>query len=114
MSASVWDDENVSEPVEEAEWRAMIKEIHEFLCALSADYLRLDIFLDIAVSDEGRLDFLEQTIPGAHTLLTTISMGVTMTTTNTETESNEVTVSSEVEDPDELAPVYVGPPEGIP
>ncbi|ESK93074.1 hypothetical protein Moror_8886 [Moniliophthora roreri MCA 2997] len=70
-SASVWDDENVSETTEEIERRATIEEVHEFLCALcagwrttvpetvhatiarSADYLRLDIFLGIAVSNEG-------------------------------------------------------------
>ncbi|ESK81074.1 pro-pol protein, partial [Moniliophthora roreri MCA 2997] len=63
--ASVWDDETISETPEQAERRATVEEVHEFLCALcaewhttapatvratvarSADYLRLGIYLGI-------------------------------------------------------------------
>uniref|UniRef100_A0A0W0FR61 Uncharacterized protein n=1 Tax=Moniliophthora roreri TaxID=221103 RepID=A0A0W0FR61_MONRR len=131
-SVSVWDDENISKTPEEVKHRATIEEVQEFFCALcaswrttvpetvratvarSADYLHLGIFLGIAVSDEGQLDFLERTIPGAHTLLTMISMGVTMMTTSMETENSNDIQGSIMEDPDELAPVYVGLPEGEP
>uniref|UniRef100_A0A0W0FVB9 Uncharacterized protein n=1 Tax=Moniliophthora roreri TaxID=221103 RepID=A0A0W0FVB9_MONRR len=126
---SVWDDENVSETVEQAERRATVEEVHEFLCALcaewrttapatvratvarSADYLRLGIYLGIAVSDEGHIDFLKRTIPGAHRLLTTISTGVTTTMTSTETVNNDVTQTAEVTDPDDLVPMFVGIPD---
>uniref|UniRef100_A0A0W0F2W6 Uncharacterized protein n=1 Tax=Moniliophthora roreri TaxID=221103 RepID=A0A0W0F2W6_MONRR len=132
MSVSVWDDKNASETVEEVEQRASIEEIHKFLCALcagwrttvpetvratvarSADYLHLDIFLGIVVSDEGRLDFLERTIPGVHALLTMISTGVITTTISMETENNKVAGGGVVEDPNELVPVFVGLPEGEP
>ncbi|ESK82538.1 hypothetical protein Moror_14370 [Moniliophthora roreri MCA 2997] len=127
--ASVWDDENISETTEQAEQRAMVEEVHKFFCALcarwhttmpktvratvarSADYLRLDIFLGIAISNEGHINFLERTILGAHGLLTTISMGVTMTMTSTVTENNEATAEENVEDPDDLVPVFVGIPD---
>ncbi|ESK81052.1 hypothetical protein Moror_3537 [Moniliophthora roreri MCA 2997] len=127
--ASVWDDEIVSETLEQAERRATVEEVHEFLCALcaewrttapdtvraivarSADYLRLGIYLGIVVSDEGRIDFLERTIPGAHGLLTTISTGVTTTTTSTETENSNGQETGEVTDPDDLVPVFVGVPD---
>ncbi|KAI3605689.1 hypothetical protein WG66_011986 [Moniliophthora roreri] len=128
--ASVWDDENVSETAEQAERRATVEEVHEFLCALcaewrtttpatvratvarSADYLRLGIYLGIAVSDEGRIDFLERTIPGAHGLLSTISTGVTGTMTSTAMENSEVVATAEVTDPDELVPMFVAVYDG--
>ncbi|ESK85479.1 hypothetical protein Moror_10116 [Moniliophthora roreri MCA 2997] len=115
--------------MEQAEWRATVDEVYEFLCALcagwhttapetvqatvarSADYLRLGIYLGIAVSDDGCIDFLEQTIPGAHGLLTTISMGVTTTMTSGETESSEQVAGAEVTDPDDLVLVFVGIPD---
>ncbi|ESK86777.1 hypothetical protein Moror_15155 [Moniliophthora roreri MCA 2997] len=130
--ASVWDDENVSETMEQIEQRATIEEVHQFLCALcaewritvpetvratvarSVDYLHLGIFLGIVVSNKGHIDFLEQTILGAHSLLTTISMGVTMTMTSTATENNEGAGARAEDDPDELVPVFVGLPEGEP
>ncbi|ESK81448.1 hypothetical protein Moror_15820 [Moniliophthora roreri MCA 2997] len=126
--ASVWDDENVSETPEQAEQRATIEEVHKFLCALcakwrtttpatvraivarSADYLRLGIYLGIVVSNKGRIDFLERTIPEAHGLLTTISTGVTTTMTSTETESNNM-ATTEVTDPNDLMPMFVGIPD---
>ncbi|ESK93873.1 hypothetical protein Moror_13027 [Moniliophthora roreri MCA 2997] len=127
--ASVWDDETLSKTEEQRECQATVEEVHEFLCALcaewhttapatvratvarSADYLRLGIYLGIAVSDEGRIDFLKQTIPGAHGLLTTISTGVTTTMTSTETENNETNISGDVDDPDDLVPMFVGIPD---
>ncbi|ESK81566.1 hypothetical protein Moror_5089 [Moniliophthora roreri MCA 2997] len=81
------------------------------LCPVSADFLRLGIFLGIVVSDEGRIDFLDRAIPGAHSLLTTISTGVTGTMTSTETENNEEPAGGEVTDPDDLVPVFVGIPD---
>uniref|UniRef100_A0A0W0F640 Uncharacterized protein n=1 Tax=Moniliophthora roreri TaxID=221103 RepID=A0A0W0F640_MONRR len=127
--ASVWDDETVSETPEQVERRATVDEVYEFLCALcaewrttapvtvhatvarSADYLRLGIFLGIVVSDEGHIDFLEQTIPGAHGLLTMISTGVTTTMTSTETENNDGPTGAEVTDLDDLVPMFVGIPD---
>uniref|UniRef100_A0A0W0FG42 Uncharacterized protein n=1 Tax=Moniliophthora roreri TaxID=221103 RepID=A0A0W0FG42_MONRR len=127
--ASVWDDETVSETAEQAEQRATVEEVHEFLCALcaewrttapatvratiarSADYLHLGIYLGIVVSDEGHIDFLKRTIPGAHSLLTTISMGVTTTMTSMETENSDTEQTTEVTDPDELIPMFVGIPD---
>uniref|UniRef100_A0A0W0EYK5 Uncharacterized protein n=1 Tax=Moniliophthora roreri TaxID=221103 RepID=A0A0W0EYK5_MONRR len=127
--ASVWDNETVSKTAEQLERKATVDEVYEFLCALcaewhttapatvqatvarSADYLRLGIFLGIAVSDDGRIDFLKRTIPGAHSLLTTISMGVTTTMTSTETENNETKNRTEVSDPDDLVPMFVGIPD---
>ncbi|KAI3595022.1 hypothetical protein WG66_002410 [Moniliophthora roreri] len=127
--ASVWDDETVSETPEQAERRATVEEVHEFLCALcaewrttapntvraivarSADYLHLGIYLGIVVSDEGHIGFLERTIPGAHGLLTTISMGVTTTMTSTETENSNGQEAGEVTDPDDLVPMFVGIPD---
>uniref|UniRef100_A0A0W0EUJ4 Uncharacterized protein n=1 Tax=Moniliophthora roreri TaxID=221103 RepID=A0A0W0EUJ4_MONRR len=127
--ASVWDDKTVSETMEEVEWRVTVDEVYEFLYALcaswrttapeavqatvarSVDYLRLGIYLGIVVSNEGCIDFLEQTIPGAHGLLTTILTGVIGTMTATEMESSEVAIGSEVTDPDDLVPVFVGIPD---
>ncbi|ESK81479.1 hypothetical protein Moror_2201, partial [Moniliophthora roreri MCA 2997] len=37
-AASVWDDENVLEPPEQAGWRATVEEVHAFLCALCAEW----------------------------------------------------------------------------
>uniref|UniRef100_A0A0W0F718 Uncharacterized protein n=1 Tax=Moniliophthora roreri TaxID=221103 RepID=A0A0W0F718_MONRR len=128
-AASVWDDENVLEPPEQAGWRATVEEVHAFLCALcaewhitapetvratvarSADYLRLGIYLGIVVSDKGRIDFLERTIPGAHGLLTMISTGVTTTMTSTETENSNRQETGEITDPDDLVPMFVGIPD---
>ncbi|ESK82720.1 hypothetical protein Moror_5687 [Moniliophthora roreri MCA 2997] len=127
--ASVWDNETVSETAEQLKRRATVDEVYKFLCALcaewrttapatvratvarSADYLRLGIFLGIAVSDDGHIDFLEQTIPGAHGLLTTISTGVITMMTSTETENNETEHGTEVNDPDDLVPMFVGIPD---
>uniref|UniRef100_A0A0W0F8T0 Reverse transcriptase-rnase h-integrase n=1 Tax=Moniliophthora roreri TaxID=221103 RepID=A0A0W0F8T0_MONRR len=128
-AASVWDDETISETPEQVERRATVDDVYQFLCALcanwhttmpatvratvarSADYLRLGIFLGIVVSDKGRIDFLKRAIPGAHSLLTTISTGVTTTMISTETENNEETGGGEVTDPDDLVPMFVGIPD---
>ncbi|ESK83608.1 hypothetical protein Moror_12047 [Moniliophthora roreri MCA 2997] len=128
-AVSVWDDETASETAEQAERRATVEEVHNFLCALcaewrtttpvtvrttiarSADYLRLGIYLGIVVSNEGRIDFLKRIILGAHGLLTTISTGVTTTMTSMETENNEAGGEVEVTDPDNLVPMFVGIPD---
>ncbi|ESK90705.1 hypothetical protein Moror_4127 [Moniliophthora roreri MCA 2997] len=95
-------------------WQTTAPETVQATVARSVDYLCLDIFLGIVVSDKGWLDFLERTIPEAHMLLTTISMGVIMMTISTEMENNKMAVDGEVEDSDDLVPVFVGPLEGEP
>ncbi|KAI3609242.1 hypothetical protein WG66_010637 [Moniliophthora roreri] len=94
-----------------AEWRTTAPDTVRAIVARSADYLHLGIYLGIVVSDEGRIDFLERTIPGAHALLTTISTGVTTTTTSTETENSNGQETGEITNPDDLVPVFVGIPD---
>uniref|UniRef100_A0A0W0FQ88 Uncharacterized protein n=1 Tax=Moniliophthora roreri TaxID=221103 RepID=A0A0W0FQ88_MONRR len=48
--ASVWDNETVSETVEEVEWRATINKVYEFLCALCVGWRTTACYITCAAT----------------------------------------------------------------
>ncbi|ESK82073.1 hypothetical protein Moror_13404 [Moniliophthora roreri MCA 2997] len=77
-----------------AEWRTTTAENARATVVKYAGRLRLVTSLEIVVSNDGRAELLETTIPSTHNLLTMISTGVTPTPNSMETESNSSTTAA--------------------
>uniref|UniRef100_A0A0W0FQE5 Uncharacterized protein n=1 Tax=Moniliophthora roreri TaxID=221103 RepID=A0A0W0FQE5_MONRR len=132
MARSVWDDEDLEEVSSSDQSSSpnnsndMTDEVYEYLSALCAEWrttaaenaratvvkytgrLRLVTSLEIVVSNDGRVDLLETTIPSAHNLLMMISTGVTPTPNSMETESSSSTAAATENAEEQYEWVYTG------
>ncbi|ESK85054.1 hypothetical protein Moror_15698 [Moniliophthora roreri MCA 2997] len=132
-----WDDEDLveassSEPSSSpTDSEDMTNEVFKYLSALCAEWrttaaknaratvvkyagrLRLVTSLEIVVSNDGREELLETTLPSAHCLLEMISMGVTPTPSSMETESSNSTTAATENAEEQYEWVYTGRQESF-
>uniref|UniRef100_A0A0W0FUG2 Uncharacterized protein n=1 Tax=Moniliophthora roreri TaxID=221103 RepID=A0A0W0FUG2_MONRR len=109
---SVWDDEDLDEASSSEPSSSptnsddMTDEVYEYLSALCAEW-------QIVVSNDGRQELLDTTIPSAHRLLEMISTGVTPTPSSMETGSSSSTVAAEENVEENYEWVYTGRQESF-
>uniref|UniRef100_A0A0W0FC46 Uncharacterized protein n=1 Tax=Moniliophthora roreri TaxID=221103 RepID=A0A0W0FC46_MONRR len=96
-----------------AEWRTTAAENVRATVVRYAGRLRLVTSLEIVVSNDGRKELLETTIPSAHNLLTMISTGVTPTPNSMETESSSSTAAATENAEEQYEWVYTGRQESF-